>query len=87
MTTARLWTILAALGSVLTANALARADLVNAQTPWRAWLVQGANMVWDKRALKLLRGHGRGDFYPAAVDTEKSGFSRRPHASATNKGK
>jgi hypothetical protein len=44
-------------------------------------------MVWDKRALRLLRGHGRDDFYPAAVGTEKSGFSRRPHASATNKGK
>ena len=63
--------------------AAAETELVNADTPWRAFLVCGPRINQEDGKLVWVSQQSGGKkvpFDPAALDAEQAGFSRLPHA-------
>jgi len=55
-------------------------ELINGQTPWRAYLVQGPNLLREDGELKVAEKHRSVPFNPTAFDSAKHSFSPLPPA-------
>ncbi len=64
----------------VSAAAAGEVKVINEQTPWRAYLVHGRNIVRDGGALKLQHGHKKSVFTPETPEAHKEAFTPLPPA-------